>query len=229
MIGRWIDRIALTALGAAGFYLFYLNAGFGVPLSVATAFASTTLAVYLYRFRPWRNRVTSAQARGALTAIAMLPEDGCLRALQGLTGRTDILPVVKHPEAALSAGEVFALWRAHMGDAQLVLAATCPAEPEALALAETLAGPKCEIIDSAALLRAIRQKGWSVPENPPRVSLRRRLQRAWARLERPLPTKALPYGLSLWGMYLLTGKTLCLLCALLLIGAAGLGLIRRFA
>ena len=43
MIGKWIDRAALTALGAAGFYLFFLNAGSAIPLASPTIIAVVAL------------------------------------------------------------------------------------------------------------------------------------------------------------------------------------------
>ena len=43
MIGKTIDRAALTALGAAGLYLFFLNAGLEIPGSAALALVCMAL------------------------------------------------------------------------------------------------------------------------------------------------------------------------------------------
>ena len=221
MTGRWIDKMALTTLSAAGLYLLFLNAGFGIPLSAALSFMGILLLRYLHRFRPWRSRVTASQARAALTAIAMLPEAEALQALQRLTGKTGLTPLLKYPDTTLSIGEVFTLWRAHRSDKSLTLVSTCPAEPEAVALSETLNGPECVIIDSRALIKAIRATGLYVPQNPPRRHIRRVLPH--------VSPKAGLYGASLLLMYLLTGQTLCLACAIMLMGITGVSLIRRFA
>lgn len=229
MLGRWIDKITLTLLGAAGMYLLFLNAGFGIPMSAGLAFAGMALARMLYHSRPWRSRVTPEQTHSALTAIATLPEDEARTALKRLTGRANIVPLLRYPDAHLSAGEVFAQWRDHMGSETLTLVATCPAEPEAVALVETLKDPTCEIIDSAALTKTIRATGLYIPKDAPRVSLRQRIRRARSRLHRPASFRSMLYGVSLLGMYLLTGRTLCLLCGLILVGVNGAGWIRRFA
>ena len=52
MIGRTIDRAALTLLLTAGLYLFFLNAGLGIPASCALTLLCAALARYLYRRRP---------------------------------------------------------------------------------------------------------------------------------------------------------------------------------
>ena len=226
MIGRGIDRVALAALGAAGLYLFFLNAGFGIPLSASLCFSGMALIGYLYRFRPWRGRVSAARARAALHAIALLPEEEAIQALKRLTGRDDFVPIIKHPDGALSAQDVFSLWRAHMGEEMLVLVATCPAEPGAAALAETLEGPKCIVINSSDLMKAIRATGLYVPEKKPRVPLRRRFRHALSHFGRANRSGAILYGASLLGLYLLTGRGLYLACALLLIAVAGISLIK---
>ncbi len=221
MAGRWIDRITLTALGAAGLYLFFLNAGLSIPLSGALSLICMALLGYLYRFRPWRNHVTPSQAKVALTAIAMLPEAEAVEAFQRLTGKGDIIPIIKYPDSSLSAGEIFSQWRNHLGSEALTLVATCHAEPEAVALAKTLDRPKCFVIDSAALIKAIRATGLYVPQNPPRRRLKLTLPH--------VPPKAGLYGASLLLMYMLTGQMLCLMCAIALIGITGVSLIKRFA
>ena len=43
-MGEIIDHAALSAFGAAGYYLFFLNAWGSVPLACAAAFACCALA-----------------------------------------------------------------------------------------------------------------------------------------------------------------------------------------
>ena len=57
-----------------------------------------------------------------------------------------------------------------------------------------------------------------------------RLRQLWARLRaRPLRPRMIAYAAGLLGMYLATGRPLCLLCALGLLGFAGAKLIDRLA
>ena len=226
MIGRWIDRAALTILGVTGLYLFFLNAGFSIPLSAVLAFACAALERYVYRYRPWRDRVTMDRARAGLDAIARMPEVEALTALRRLTDHDEILPLLRHPKGNLPAGEVFGLWRTHLGEDALTIAATCPAAPEATALAETLTGPKVTLIDSSVLIKAIRRTGLYAPPEPEPEPLRHRLRRFLRRFDRPASPRALLYGISLLGMYLLTGHFPCMLGALAVIGMTGVRFIR---
>lgn len=226
MIGRWIDRAALMALGATALYLFFLNAGAGIPLSMASAFICAALGRYLYRYRPWRDRVTMNRARAGLHAIARMTDDEATAALRRLTGREDVLPMLRHPYEKLPAGAVFGLWRAHLGEEALTIVTTCPAAPEAIALVETLTGPKVTLIDSPVLIKAIRRTGLYAPPEPKPEPLRQRLRRFLRRFDRPASPRALLYGLSLMGMYLLTGQIPCLLGGLTVIGVTGTRLIR---
>lgn len=227
MLGKMIDRLALTALGAAGLYCFYLYSGFGVPLSGVLAFVSVALIKYLIERRPRRARATAAQAEAALKAIAMLPEAEALAALRRLTGRAAFCPLIRHPDASVSAGELFALWRAHMGEGELAIVATCAIEPEAKALAGELQNPRVVIADRKALVKVIRASGWHVPEAPRPEPLHRRMGKWLARLPRAARVQTALYGVSMLGMYLLTGRALCLAAGLGLIGAVGISFINN--
>ena len=223
--GKAIDRWALTALCAVGVYLFYLNAGLAIPVSAVLGFATVALLRYLWERRPGRGRVTSGQARAALTRIAMMDEAEAVEALAALTGASDFIPVLRRPDATLSADGLFDLWRAHRGEATMTVVATCRAAPEAVALAGTLTAPTCVLIDRSALMKAIRATGRYVPPAAPPEPFGRRLRRAAAKLKRPASLRVALYGLSLLGMYLLTGRAPYLFCGLLLVGAAGMNII----
>ena len=92
MIGKMIDGAALTALGAAGFYLFFLNAGLGIVGSCALAFISVILSRRVIQGMPVRRRVTQTQARVALMAIALMGEEDASKALIALTGNRTSSP-----------------------------------------------------------------------------------------------------------------------------------------
>ena len=55
-MGNRIDRAALLILGAAGLYLFFLNAWHSIPLACAAAFVCGALLRRLAVRRPGRGR-----------------------------------------------------------------------------------------------------------------------------------------------------------------------------
>ena len=228
MSGRVIDRAVLTVLGSAALYLYFLNAGFGIPLSCLMAFAAASLARWLIRRRPRRYRWTAAQAGAAVDAIARMPDEEAAAALHALLDPAHppschvLIPLPRHASAAVTQGDVFALWRAHRGEERLLIAATCPAAQAATDLAATLSAPSVAIADRKTLVRVIRRTGQFVPPEVPRTPIRHRLRRAAATLvgRRARPSTFL-YGLGLLATYLLMGKPACLFAGMLVLACAG--------
>lgn len=220
---HFIDRAALTALGAAGFYLVFLRAGTGIPAGALLAFVATALARRLLSRLPRRYVATRAQAEAALWAIARMPDGEAGAALRALTGREDLLCALRPADARLSPGEVFALWRARRDSEGLAIAATCPAEAGAASLAGELG---VALIDGPALVKRIRQTGLYVPPDAPKPRPFARLSRAArALLHRPPTLRAALYGASLLAMYWITGLPLYLafsMAVLFVTGARGL-------
>ena len=221
IFGGCIDRFALAALGTAGVYLLLLRLGLPVALCALMALAISIAAGEGLRHLPRRNRATPAQARAALTAIALLPEAEALDRLRTLTAREDLRAALRHPSARLDAAGAYDLWRRH-GDGACV-AITCPADPAALRFAR---GRGMTLIDAPALEKRLRQTGMFIPPGAPRRPLSDRLA---ALLDRPASPKAALYGLSLVGMYQLTGLTLTLLAGLMTLAVTGLRWIRARA
>ena len=225
MTGKMIDRAALTALGVAGLYGFFLNAGLGVAASGALAFACAVLARYVWARRPRSRRVTAAQAEAALWSIATMKEAEAREALAALTGAPGAIFLLRHPDATLTLGELFGIWRERGGDVSVV--ATCAAEPGAVQFASRMG---MALTDRGGLVRRIRKTGLYVPEKTMPEPVLNRLRQLWARLRaRPLRPGMIAYAAGLLGMYLATGRALCLLCALGLLGFAGAKLIDRLA
>ena len=217
MLGKLIDRLALTALVAALLYLLLLRLGLPIPLCCLLAFVLIALAESALLKRPRHDRATPAQARSALWRIATLPESEARAALQALTGREDLLPVLKHPDAHLDAGAVFDLWRAHQGDS-LCAVATCPADAEAFRAARALG---MTLIDASALIKTIRRTGRFVPPDALRRVRGDVLRCCAALLDGPARPRAALYGVSLLAMYRLTGLPLYLVFGLFTLGVVG--------
>ena len=210
MFGRMVDAAALTVLGTGALYLFYLNAGFGVWASAGLAFVGMALLRAAWVRRPWRGRVTRGQGEAAVDAIARMPEDAAREVVGRLTGTGDAALVLKPASARLSPAELFALWRAHMGEALLTVAATCPADPDALALLDTLAMPRVTLLDRAALAEAARKADLHIPDAPPKP-VKRRV---------PVPRAAALHALPLLALYRLNRNPLGLAAAVLIVAGA---------
>ena len=224
-MARTIDHFALTILGATGCYLIFLHLRLPIPLCCLLAFICTVLGREALSRMPRRYCATPAQARAALLTIAMLPEDEAARRLGALTGRDDLIPVLRHPSARLDAAAVFDLWRMHRDAPSPCFAATCPADAGAFEMARTL---NLTLVDAAALEKALRRTGRFMPPEPPREPLPRRLRRAGnALLDRPPALRTALCGMSLLSMYRLTGLLPCLPAGLLLLGLTGVRWIRR--
>lgn len=234
-MGKRIDRAVLWALLAAGFYVFYLNAWGDILLACLAAFVSCALLRRLFSRVRLPRRMPATQAKAALWRVAALSDAEAQARLTALArwrwpGEDFCLtPVLKHPEATLSSGDVLNAWKANRDAERLVIAATCPAEPRALYCARGLKAPAVAVLDSRALTRLMRAPGAprtvkvEAPE-PLRHRLRDALQRACA--IRPKPRNA-ALAAALLLLYLLRGNPLCLLGALALLWQLGAALIAR--
>lgn len=218
-MGQCIDRLVLTALGAAGLYALFLGAGIPIPVSCLLAFGGTALARRLIERRPRRYRATRAQAEAAVLAIALMPEAQAEAALRELTGQPQALCALRHPGCRWRLDDMYALWRAS-GDGQgRALIVTCPAEPDAARAAK---GWGYALTDSRALEKLVRQTGRYVPPEVPSAAMRQRLQAAVRNLiDRPPRLRAALYGLSLLAMYVLTGGPLYLPAAMAVLFITG--------
>lgn len=231
-LARLIDQIAVTSLGATALYLFFLNAWGSIPLAAALAFVCTALARKLAGARP-RRRASLARIREELARLSGLGDAEAQAALAALVRSRwpgedfDLVPVLKHPEATLTAGDLLNAWKANRDAARLVVAATCPAEPRALAYARELRAPAVAVVDSRALARLLRKS--LPPDAPaPRAPLRQRLKRLALRVGtgRVSPRGALA-ALAMLALYLRGAGPLYLFGALAVLGHLGIALIQR--
>lgn len=223
-MGKWIDRAALTALIASTLYVFFLNAGFGIPLSCLSAFAGMCLGRYIWGRRPRRHRVSAAQAEAALSAIADMDAVEGKRALKRLARRDleggSFIALQRHPSDRVTAADLFDLHKAHRGEDRLVVAATCPIDPAAVDYVRSCNGPGMTLLDSSALCRAIRKTGlYATEETPERAPWRPGFIRRI--LTAPFGPGPVMYGVALTLAYLVRGGLMTLLAGLLLLGVAG--------
>lgn len=234
-MSRWhiIDKAALAAISASALYLYFLNAWDNIPLAGVLAFACAALGGVALRALPPRRRMTMAQARQEVLRVASLPDAEAQEALSSLV-RTRwpkeefaLAPVLKHPEATMSSGDVLNAWKANRDAARLVVAATCPAEPRALAYARELERPAVAVVDSRGLMRMLR-RCLPAPEPAPRASLRQRLRRLAARMASGRVTLRHPLlALALLYAYLRHGGAPYLFAALAILAYAGVGVVQR--
>ena len=231
-MGKRIDRWVLAGLVACGLYLFFLNAWGSVPLSCACAFACCLLGGRAKRLLPARRRATGAQISAFLSRMAAMSESQAQPELEALVrGRYPgedyrLTPVLKHPEATLSCGDILNAWKTNRDASRLVIASTCPCEPRAAIYARELNDPRVAVVDSRALGRLLRRSG-TVPAapSPPRRTAAQRLQTLAARLAsaRVTPKNAL-LAAALLVLYLHNGRALYLFAALIMMFHLGAGI-----
>ena len=238
-MGIIIDQIAFSVLAAAGFYLFFLNAWGSAPLAGVLAFACVAAGRRLVKKRP--RRASLARVRAELLRLAGLPDAQAQAELAALLrwrwpGEDFALaPVLKHPEATLTSGDLLNAWKANRDAARLVVAATCPAEPRALAYARQLHDPVVAVVDSRALSRILRR---TLPAEEPRdrsaaggPTIISRLRAKCAVLSLLLARRVRPknalLAAALLALYLRGASPLYLFSALALLAHFGVALAQR--
>ena len=178
----FIDRTALGLLCGTGYYLFFLNAWGSIPLACGLAFACTALSLRLIRGLPSLRRASGAQARAELLRIAGLDDAAAEGALSALIRRRwpdeafRLVPVLTHPEATMSSGDVLNAWKSNRDAGRLVIAATCPCEPRAALYARELREPAVAVMDSRRLTRLLRALPADALPPPPRPRAEARLK-----------------------------------------------------
>ena len=229
-----IDRTALGLLGASAYYLFFLNAWGSIPLACGAAFICAALSRWLLRSLPVRRHATAAQARTELLRIAGLDDPAAAEALGTLIHRRwpgerfRLAPVLKHPEATLSSGDVLNAWKANRDAERLVIAATCPCEPRAALYARELSEPAVAVMDNGRLTRLLRALPAEALPRPPRRRLGDGFRALCAGMAtaRFTPRSAL-LALAMLGCYLWTGSGWYLFPALFVAAHAGVALMRN--
>ena len=230
-MGKRLDRIVFTALAAAGLYLFFLNAWGSIPLAGALAFLGVCAGRRLLARRP--RRASLARVRAEIARLAGLPDAQAQSELEALVRRRwpgedfALAPVLKHPEATLTPGGLLNAWKANREASRLAVAATCPAEPRALAYARQLSDPAVAVVDSRALARILRRT--LPPEDSPRGNRRplSRIRMAFLPGGRRVSPKNAMLAAALLYLYLRGASPLYLFAALALLAHLGVALGQR--
>ena len=182
---------------------------------------------------PCRN-CSPSQAAAALEAIAALPEGEAAPMLETLVrpclpdAAFNLVPILRLPDASLSAADVFHAWKTHRDAQTVVVAATCRADPRALSRARECESPRVIVVDAPVLRRLMRAQG--VPERlvqsspGPAARLRRVLRRV---MDRPARPRSALLALSMLAIYLAMGNPLYLFSSMALLFRLGAALIRR--
>ena len=218
----FIDRAALLSAAALGFYLYFLNAWQSVPLACLLAYICCAILEALLERRPRRARLSRGEARRWLRRVAELPDEDAQRQIEALVRwrwpeeSFTLLPLIRYPEASLSAGDVFGLWKRNRDVDRLLIACTCGCDSRAAALAKALNAPKVAIVDLRRLTAILRRKGCPYGQSEAeKTSLRVRLGAfiAGMRAKKPTPREAL-WGVGALALYLLWGNPLYLAVSL---------------
>ncbi|NLF27765.1 MAG: hypothetical protein GX592_07685 [Clostridiales bacterium] len=234
-MGRKIDRIALSAVLAAGLYLFYAAAFRSIPAAIALAFVSMLLLHNALSGLFGRGRAREKlrdRARSALSGWALLDEGGVekrVRALldkayPGEADRAEIAAVVRHPEGApLTVDALLEAWKGRNCE-KLIVAATVPADARAQAYARSLKNPGVRLIDGQQLQELLMK----FPPEPSETAQPAPRRRRWGiQISRERAPRKLLFGLMLLAMYVLMGNILYLGASLLSLLFAGLGFRKR--
>ena len=233
-MASFIDRVALSLFGATAYYLFFLNAFGSITLACGAAFACTALSRMLLRGLPIIRRATAAQARAELLRIAGMDDEAAGKALGILVRRRwpgesfRLAPVLKHPEATMSSGDVLNAWKANRDAERLVIAATCPCEPRAAVFARELRSPVVAVMDSRRLTRLLQALPADQLPRSPRRSPGSVARQLWAGLESSrFSSRSALLALSMLCIYSLTGNGWYLFPALAVAAHTGVALIRH--
>ena len=238
-MGKALDRLCAALLIAAALFLFF-QAAFASPL-LAGGLALVCLLLLARLLRrlpvpPWRRRrQREARAAGLLERWSRMPEAEALEEVRSALAALypdpplDPTELILEPRPrccpALSAGEVFSLWRACRDAERLLIVCTGSIEASAFALAEALSQPRLRLLDRAQLLPALARHPELLPDADAAACapLRPRLPR----LHRAQLPRCILAGLGLILGYMIQGRWLYLFTGLALLLIAGLSLRHR--
>ena len=229
-MAKHIDYMVGNGLMASAYYVLFLNAWGSVLAACVLAFIACTLTKALLKRRPLPRRVTASQARSELLRMATLEDRAAeveMKALIGAhwpDGAYTVAPILKHPEAALTSGDILAAWKANRQASGLVIVATCPCESRAALYAQELQNPEVAVVDSRAIVRLLRR----LPADrlPPAPRRKAALRWLWSQMgaTRPRLRDAL-LALMMLAAYLISGNAWYLFSALALLALMALGIV----
>lgn len=230
-MGKFVDRLICSVLVSAGFYLYFRGAFENRLFCVALALGCTLIAGKIFRslcgricrMDCIRKRSLRRKSGGILMRLACMDHSEAVDALQKLLEKNygvdyHLVFLQLHPLLPLSQASIFETWRGERSCKRLLICTTGRADAAARVFAGSLNDPKVAVIDADILSRLIAENPLSIPAAEETVVKRRlRMQQAAALLlRRKNAPRCFVLAFSMLGMYLLSGKTLYLACALAL-------------
>ncbi len=240
-MAKWIDRAALWGIAIiAAFFLWMSWSGGQILLSMLATFALIfVLRLLLHRLpeRRWvfrQERIRRAQALLNEWALMSDPSRvlqalGCLLPTLTQSESNPPLLIQRLPCArALDANELMSIWRNHIGDTQLTIIVTGPADATAKATASRLKTPEIRLIDSSDLTQALSRLSLEPHDLPKEKKRFPSLQTILYRLIESIhPVRAGLYGMLFVLLYIITHSWMYLVAAFLLISLTAISLITR--
>ena|GEM_PF-4645678 len=240
---RRIDRIVLWMLILCALFVGFMAAsGDRIPVAAGASALSCLLLRRLWegvrrRFGGRSRRARRQYARLLLNQWLLLPPEEMrdklrallVRRLPGYSPDESLICLPFAPTSrALDADLMLSQWRAHRGEARIVLAALCPADPSARQWAEKLSRPTLRVVDGAALEDMLIREHRAVPAGEEGARKSALSPAAFRRLlGRVHPLKASLYALLALGLYLFSGRLIYLSAFALLFTMAALRAARR--
>lgn len=239
-MGKFIDRVVLTALLAGALYLFFMSAFRSIPLAATSAFLAMALLKKLSRRFPGsgftKKRRARKEAADTLEEWSFQNPDEArenvsnllARAYPGQMHEISLTLVSRHPSGGhITVDDVSAEWKRHRGAERAVIAGFSKADDRAYALARALSNPRVRLIDGVQLSALIALHP-PVRKSPPAAARKNgRLKAALRAAGRAKGGRCLASGVLMCLIYFITGMTTYLVAGAILVLIAGVSLHRR--
>ena len=239
-MGRSIDRIVLVSLLAGALYVFFLNAMGNIPLAAASAFIAMAILKKLSSRIPTerigRKRRQLSDARTENENLSLADHAAAGKRIQEILisaygssiDDTAIYPMLRHPAGGkLTADDICAAWRKLAKYEKAVIVSTAAADESAFRIAERLHDPKIRLIDSQQLIRLIARHSSRCTEpafRPERQSRTAAIIRAAGKAK---AGKCVTTAIAMLLIFKVTGTTVYLIGALILLFIAGVSIRKR--
>jgi hypothetical protein len=236
-MGKFIDRVALTALLAGALYLFFMSAFQSIPLAAASAFLAMALLKKLSRRFPEdgfdKKRRARKDAANTLEEWAFLGPDEArenvlkllARAYPGQMDDISLTLVSRHPSGGhVTVDDVTAEWRRHRGGERAVIVAFSKADDRAFALAHALQSPRVRLIDGPQLAGLIARHPPERKSPPRAIKKVGRMKALFRAAGRAKAGRCLASGALMCLIYLITGAATYLVAGAILLLIAGVSL-----
>lgn len=216
-MGRKIDRFGILLLATAGLFTLFIRVFRSIPAACLLTFLTCAALRKVFSFKKAKQKMSKGDALAILSQWAFEDKESTSSKIADLLNtepdHPKLICIIRPISFGLSKSDVFSQWESHAGADSIVIAATCYADGQSIAFAETLRQPTVEIIDAGKLLPKIRKSDLQPPERRPIQEILRWVKTAAIALPSRLPWyRSLFFGLMMMILYLITGS----LCYLIL-------------